>query len=129
MIELTVEFDDEYSEKLEKYCRETDQKLIQAVERIVVAHLDRYEKDHNCSTCEFNFGNVCAGYGKRTDNGESTYGMPMDEAEKMFPNGCEDWGISFGAFSEENYDPRDPDGIRFFWQLKHITVFMERRHF
>jgi hypothetical protein len=24
--------------------------------------------------------------------------MPMEEAEKMFPNGCEDYGISFGAF-------------------------------
>ena len=21
-----------------------------------------------CNTCEFNFGNVCAGYGTRTDN-------------------------------------------------------------
>jgi hypothetical protein len=52
----------------------------------------------SCSTCEFNFGNVCAGHGVRLDNGNDTYGMPMEEAEKMFPNGCEDYGISFGAF-------------------------------
>ena len=28
----------------------------------------------SCETCEFNFGNVCAGYGKRTDNGNDLYG-------------------------------------------------------
>lgn len=38
----------------------------------------------DCSTCEFNFGNVCAGHGTRTDNGEDTYGMAMDEAVKCF---------------------------------------------
>lgn len=37
-----------------------------------------------CKNCEFNFGNVCAGHGKRTDNGEDTYGMPMDLAKKCF---------------------------------------------
>lgn len=57
--------------------------------------------EKNCSTCEFNFGTVCAGYGKRTDNNEDTYGMPMEEAEKMFPNGCEDYGISFDAFVKQ----------------------------
>lgn len=57
--------------------------------------------ERNCSTCEFNFGTVCAGYGKRTDNGEDTYGMIMDDAIAMFPNGCDDWGISFDAFCEE----------------------------
>lgn len=55
----------------------------------------------SCSTCEFNFGTVCAGYGKRTDNGEYTYGMPMKEARRMFPNGCEDWGISLDAYIEQ----------------------------
>ena len=55
----------------------------------------------SCETCEFNFGNVCAGYGKRTDNGNDTYGMPMEEAEKMFPDGCEDYGISLSAFIEQ----------------------------
>lgn len=44
--------------------------------------------EKSCLTCEFNFGNVCAGFGTRKDNGKETYGMPMDEAEKMFPSGC-----------------------------------------
>jgi hypothetical protein len=55
----------------------------------------------NCDSCEFNFGEVCAGYGKRTDNGKPTYGMPMEEAQKMFPEGCEDWGISLDSFIEQ----------------------------
>ena len=47
-------------------------------------------------------GNIVSkGSGVRTDNNESTYGMPIEEAEKMFPNGCEDWGISLEAFIEE----------------------------
>ncbi len=54
-----------------------------------------------CRTCEFNFGSVCAGYGTRTDNHELTYGMPMKEARKMFPNGCDDYGISLDAFIEQ----------------------------
>lgn len=58
--------------------------------------------EKNCSTCEFNAGIVCMGSGKRTDNKENTYGMPIEEAEKMFPNGCNDWGISLNAFIEEN---------------------------
>lgn len=51
----------------------------------------------SCDSCEFNFGTVCAGYGTRTDNGEYTYGMPMDEAQKMFPKGCRDYGIALDA--------------------------------
>ena len=35
-----------------------------------------------CDTCEFYFGTV-------------------EEAEKMFPNGCEDYGISLTAFIEQ----------------------------
>lgn len=57
--------------------------------------------EQSCETCEFNCGSVCAGYGTRIDNGEKTYGMPMDEAEEMFPQGCEDYGISLGAFIEQ----------------------------
>ena len=57
--------------------------------------------EKSCATCEFNFGNVCAGYGVRKDNGKETYGMSMKEAEKMFPSGCEDYGISLGAFIEQ----------------------------
>lgn len=52
----------------------------------------------SCDTCEFNFGNVCAGHGTRNDNGNDTYGMPMDEASKMFPGGCDDYGISLDGF-------------------------------
>lgn len=55
----------------------------------------------NCENCEFNFGTVCAGHGRRTDNGEHTYGMPMDLAQSMFPNGCEDFGLSLHAFIEQ----------------------------
>ncbi|SEA94129.1 hypothetical protein SAMN05216349_1613 [Oribacterium sp. KHPX15] len=54
----------------------------------------------SCDNCEFNFGYVCAGYGRRTDNGEYTYGMSMDEVKKMFTHGCDDWGISLEAFIE-----------------------------
>lgn len=57
----------------------------------------------NCDTCEF-AGQVCMGYGIRTDNGQDTYGMDIDEAKKMFPEGCEDWGISLGAYIEEQDD-------------------------
>lgn len=55
----------------------------------------------SCDTCEFNFGDVCAGYGTRTDNGKNTYGMHIEEASKMFPHGCEDYGISLTAFIEQ----------------------------
>lgn len=55
----------------------------------------------NCENCEFNFGTVCAGYGKRTDNGKYTYGMDMELAKQMFPNGCEDFGLSLDAFIEQ----------------------------
>lgn len=57
--------------------------------------------EENCSTCEFNFGDVCAGYGIRKDNGKETYGMPMEEASKMFPKGCGDYGISLSAFIDQ----------------------------
>lgn len=57
--------------------------------------------EQSCATCEFNFGSVCAGYGVRTDNGEKTYGMSIDEAKMMFPNGCKDYGISLDAFIEQ----------------------------
>lgn len=53
-----------------------------------------------CTTCEF-YNEVCMGYGKRIDNNEYTYGMPIEEAKVMFPDGCEDWGISLEAFEEE----------------------------
>ena len=55
----------------------------------------------SCDSCKFNFGTVCAGSGIRTDNGENTYGMPMDVARKMFPDGCRDYGISLDGFIEQ----------------------------
>lgn len=48
-----------------------------------------------CNICEFNSGMVCAGYAKCKDNGKYTYGMPIDESSKMFPNGCDDYEMSF----------------------------------
>lgn len=57
--------------------------------------------EQNCSTCEFNFGDVCTGHGIRIDDGKDTYGMSMEEADKMFPNGCGDYGISLDAFIEQ----------------------------
>lgn len=57
--------------------------------------------EQNCSTCEFNFGDVCAGHGTRKDNGEDTYGMPIEETDKMFPDACDDYGISLDSFIEQ----------------------------
>lgn len=57
--------------------------------------------EQSCATCEFNFGSVCAGYGTRADNGEKTYGMSMEKAEEMFPQGCDDYGISLESFIEQ----------------------------
>lgn len=68
--------------------------------RMKANHVDKLI-EISCATCEFNFGSVCAGYGTRTDNGEKTYGMPMNKAEEMFPQGCEDYGISLDAYIEQ----------------------------
>lgn len=57
--------------------------------------------EKSCLTCEFNFGDVCAGHGVRTDNAQDTYGMSMEEAQKMFLDGCNDYGISLDAFIEQ----------------------------
>jgi len=57
--------------------------------------------EKSCDTCEMNAGVVCMGSGKRKDNGDSTYGMPMEEASAMFPHGCEDYGISLSAFIDQ----------------------------
>lgn len=48
--------------------------------------------ERNCSTCEFNFGNVCAG---------KHYGMEIRLAEKLNNKDvevCDHWGISLNAF-------------------------------
>ena len=57
--------------------------------------------EKSCDTCVMNAGVVCMGSGKRKDNGDSTYGMPMEEAQKMFPRGCDDYEISFPAFVDQ----------------------------
>lgn len=54
-----------------------------------------------CDTCEMNAGVVCMGSGKRKDNGDSTYGMPIEDAQTMFPRGCEDYGISLTSFIDQ----------------------------
>lgn len=59
--------------------------------------------ERNCTTCEF-YSSVCMGYGKRTDNGKDTYGMPIEEAMEMFPNGCEDYGISVWSFMDDEIE-------------------------
>ena len=48
----------------------------------------------NCSTCEFNFGWICAGH-------SSTYGMNIEKVAVMLPNGCDDYKISFKAFMKQ----------------------------
>lgn len=53
--------------------------------------------DRNCDTCELcmpvkgNF--VCAG-GVVLQDGRNTYGMPIEETKKIFPNGCDDYSES-----------------------------------
>lgn len=54
-----------------------------------------------CSTCEFNFGDICAGHGIRIDNQKDPYGSNIDEMKKMFPDGCEDYDIDFNSFCDE----------------------------
>ncbi|SFL44307.1 hypothetical protein SAMN05216390_1295 [Lachnospiraceae bacterium KH1T2] len=54
--------------------------------------------ERNCKNCEFNAGNRCMGEGRRIDNGAETYGMPLSETTNMFPNGCDDFGISYMAY-------------------------------
>ena len=66
------------------------------------ARLRRITKDDDsCDKCQFNLGDICAGFGERRDNGELTFGMGMEQAKAMFPNGCEEYKISFGASEEK----------------------------
>lgn len=53
----------------------------------------------NCFTCQLNMG-VCAGHGKINDE-KDTYGLNIEETIKLFPNGCDDYEISFESFIEE----------------------------
>lgn len=58
----------------------------------------------SCETCEFcmpaNEDLVCAG-GTPLPNGSDTYGMKIEETEKLFPHGCDNWEMSFRSFCEE----------------------------
>lgn len=53
--------------------------------------------EKNCSTCQFNCGVVCCGYGDLY-SGFETYGVNIDTLERMFPSGCSDYRISFSDF-------------------------------
>ncbi len=55
--------------------------------------------ERNCRNCEFKAGNACLGEGKRIDNGSVTYGMSLNDAVKMFPNGCDNFEISYLAYA------------------------------
>lgn len=44
----------------------------------------------NCNTCEFNFGEICAGHGTIENETKDTYGMEIKKTKKLFPNGCDD---------------------------------------
>ena len=58
-----------------------------------------------CGSCELCMPNnkgdlICAG-GIDLPDGRNTYGMSIEETEKIFPNGCEDYEISFHCFMDE----------------------------
>ena len=53
----------------------------------------------NCDNCEFNVGPVCAASDTNPETGENMYGCPIDEAKRLFPNGCADWELSFTVSS------------------------------
>ena len=57
--------------------------------------------EENYFNCKYNFGNVCARHSTRKDNGKDIYGKPMEEVIVMFPEGCEDFGISLDAFIKQ----------------------------
>lgn len=57
-----------------------------------------------CDTCEFKFygdDGICAGHGTIENSTKDTYGMKIKETKELFPNGCDNWGISFEAFCKE----------------------------
>ena len=58
-----------------------------------------------CGTCEMCMPNdkgdlVCAG-GMQLPDGRFLYGMSIEEKEKLFPNGCDDYEIGFCAYMDE----------------------------
>ena len=55
-----------------------------------------------CATCQYNLGDICAGFGERSDNGELTFGMPIEETKAMFPQGCEEYTVSAEAYQDQS---------------------------
>mgnify|MGYP001067889732 CR=1 FL=1 len=55
----------------------------------------------SCLTCKYNFGPVCASHGDVMLNNKDLYGQSIDECIKNFPDGCDDWVISFSAFIQQ----------------------------
>lgn len=55
----------------------------------------------SCDTCEFNFGNICAGDGVRTDNQKVHTEWILNWLNQCFRKRCADYGISLGAFIEQ----------------------------
>ena len=86
-----------------KYRTHSKKKGCSLVETLIISEdciVDEEPLERNCHTCEFFGGDKCIGAGLRLDNGEYTSGMPIEEALEMFPNGCNDYGISLYAFIE-----------------------------
>lgn len=63
--------------------------------------------DKCCGTCELcmpiNGELLCAG-GTILPDGRKTYGMKIDETEKLFPNGCDDYSVSLGFYMDDEHD-------------------------
>ena len=51
----------------------------------------------SCDSCQYNLGDVCAGFGEREDVDELTFGMPIEDAKAMFPYGCDEYTVSSAA--------------------------------
>lgn len=59
--------------------------------------------EHSCSNCGNNFGIYCVGDNPNKCNGPlSSPNSPklISETEKMYPDGCESWSISFELLSK-----------------------------
>lgn len=52
----------------------------------------------SCETCGLLIDNTCAGHTLSPKDGKDIYGLSYSEVSKLFPNGCEDWELSFTLF-------------------------------
>lgn len=61
-----------------------------------------------CENCEFNFPfeiesrRVCAGHGSMPE-GHDTFGWFIDDLKCIFPDGCDDWKLSYEEFLRRNF--------------------------